>query len=199
MSLRQITLGVGLLLGILAGVDAGRTQAQTVLRYKFKEGEKLNYEIKNESKSTITFDDKGPSAHIVKMHFDLSWRIKKVSSDGKAAIAVRLDRLRCFMDTPAGTKDSEGKPVDGKVEYDTKGLKKFEGPGGKAMQPTLDALASLEFDMTMDALGRISDLKVPKELVAEAAFPLPNEPLTKGKTWRLVKPTESSPTPSDWK
>jgi hypothetical protein len=187
---RQIPLGRGLLLLILALCDAGLVQAQALLRYKFKEGDKLNYELINQSELTIN----GERGYVVKVQHDVFWRIKKVSTSGKATVAVRLDRVRFFSETPPGTKDSDGQLADGRIEYDSKGPKKFEGAAGKTAEAELKKLprAGLEFEMTIDALGHIS---APKDYPLqnwEAAFILADEPLTKGKTWRKDWSTDRS-------
>jgi len=105
--------------------------------------------------------------------------------------------MHFVMDTPQG-----------KVEYDTKEGKEPEGPIGKMLVPILKSMAGAEFTLTMDARGKLSNVKVPqkvldatksipgvpgmggmfnedslKQMTSQASLVLPAEPATKGTTW----------------
>jgi hypothetical protein len=172
-------------------VCAAPAAAQTTLRYKFREGEKLDYAIENKMTMKVANLEMG-----VEQNMDMTWKILSVDSDGKAKISQKLTRIRFSMDTPMG-----------KVVYDSKDGKAPEGPIGQAIEPVFKALAALEYQLTMDARGEISDVKIPekflemmkgpqlpglgemfteeglKRMMAQSVLPLPKDAVVKGKNW----------------
>src|SRR5947209_537839 len=97
-----------LLAAAILGLAAVPAQAQVTLRYKFKEGEQLHYEMQQnmDMKMNIAGNDIAMKMH---QQMDMTWKIAKVDADGKAQLAQRIDSIRMTMDTPMG-----------KVEYDSK-------------------------------------------------------------------------------
>jgi hypothetical protein len=188
-----------LLAGVVLGLGAAPAQAQVTLRYKFKEGDKLNYDMaqKMEMKMNVAGNDITMNMN---QDIDMAWRVLKVEPSGKAQIEQKIGRIRMTMD---------GLPGVGKIEYDSKDGKEPEGPIGKILGPILNALAGAEFTVTMDPRGEISDVKLPdklaeamknlpaggqglgdmfspeglKRLVNQGGLVLPQEPVSKGKAW----------------
>ncbi len=180
---------------VTALVAAQSAHAQTTLRYKFKDGEKLNYimDQKMSMKMSVMGQDIDMS---VNQTIDISWNVKEVK-DGKAKMTQKFERFRFNMD---------GGPT-GKIAFDSKDPKEPEGPIGQIMGPMLKALAGMEVSMTMDEQGEISEVKVPPDLVnlmkkaggapgmdmfsedgikkmlAQGGMVLPKDAVTKGKTW----------------
>src|SRR5262249_27798932 len=80
MLLRTRMAGLGLAALFIAAVPA---QAQTTLRYKFKQGEKLDYVIEN--KMTMKLDLGGKEIEMaINQNMEMAWKIEAVASDGKA-------------------------------------------------------------------------------------------------------------------
>lgn len=177
-------------------VVAAPASAQTTLRYKFKQGEKLEYAIEN--KMSMRLDIGGGKDLEMGVHqtMDMAWNVLSVDSDGKAKINQKLTRMQFSMDTPMG-----------KVEYDSKTGKLPEGQVGEAIGPIFQALSGLEVTLTMDPRGEISEVKIPekllkmlkapqlpgvgemftedglKRMMGQSVLPLPMEAVGKGKTW----------------
>lgn len=185
---------------LLAGLfAAGSTaNAQVTLRYKFKEGEKLNYELEQKMNMAMTVNGQNIRMEMVNT-MDMSWNIHSVDKDGKAKMTQKFGRVRLSMD---------GLPGMGKIEFDSKDGKEIEGPFGQILGPILKALAGAEFDVTMDAQGKVTDFKIPpglaetfkklpqgagtadmfseeglKHMVGQGSLVLPAEAVTKGKSW----------------
>jgi Family of unknown function (DUF6263) len=192
MLLRTRIAGLGLAALFVAAVPA---QAQTTLRYKFKQGDKLDYVIEN--KMTMKIDLGGKEIEMaINQNMEMAWKVESVANDGKARIQQKLMRIQFSMDTPMG-----------KIEYDSKDGKAPPGPIGETIAPVFKALSGLEFTLTMDPRGEISDVKVPKDLLkavnaqqlpgvgemftedglkkmmAQSGISFPKDAVTKGKTW----------------
>jgi hypothetical protein len=185
-------------LGLLLATLAAPAQAQTTLRYKFKDGDQLNYEMVQ--KMAMKMNVQGMEVAMdMNQTITMSWNVLTVDKDGNAKMNQKIERVRFTM---------EGGPI-GKVEYDSKEGKAPEGPIGQVLAPIFGALAGSEIALTMDPMGHMKDIKVPEKLVkalkdvpgAGAGFSdmfseeglknmlnqgglvLPAEPVTKGKTW----------------
>ncbi len=82
--------GFKLLAVVLAGlVLAPAAVAQTKLRYKFKEGQKLEYVV--DQKTVASF---GGMDVKTGMKFDMVWQTLKVDEAGKAQVKVVINRAR---------------------------------------------------------------------------------------------------------
>ena len=84
---------------------------------------------------------------------DMTWNILAVDKGGKAKMTQSIDRIKFVMEGPMG-----------KTEFDSKDSKEPEGAIGQAIGPIFKALAAAEFSLTMDAQGKISDVKLPQKL-----------------------------------
>jgi hypothetical protein len=170
--------------------------SQTKLAYKFKEGEKLNYVLTQ--KMDMKMDVAGKEIGMeMNQNINWSWNTLEVK-EGKAKILQKFDRIKFVMDTPMG-----------KVEFDSKDGKDPEGALGMALGPIFKALAGMEFTVTMDSLGNITQFKIPekqlkalqgavppgapgmemfteeglKQMTTNAGLVFPDEEVAKGKTW----------------
>ncbi len=186
-----------LLAAVLCCLGTAPAQAQVTLRYKFKDGDQLHYEMlqKMDMKMKVGANDFGMNMN---QHMDVTWKVVKVDPDGKAEVVHRIDSIRVTMDTPQG-----------KVEYDSKSNKEPQGLIGQAVAPIFNAMAGAEFSATMDPRGQTSNVQIPEKLIETiksklAAAPgigqmfspeslkrmmnqgvlvLPKEPVSKGQTW----------------
>jgi hypothetical protein len=145
------------LLPLVLGASAA--QAQTTLRWKFKQGDKLTY---------VTEQATNSKGSVMGMEFettmsqttDLTWMVKAVGSDGVAEINQTIDRIRMKMETPFGN-----------FEYDSKENKQIEGPFGDVMGPILGAMAGAEVMMKMAPTGDVRDVKLPEKLAESLQNP----------------------------
>jgi len=188
-----------LLTAVVLCLGAAPTQAQTTLRYQFKAGDKLNYDMeqKTDVKMNVGGQDMTMKVH---QHIGMTWKVLEVSPEGKARILQKIEGIRMTMDAPG---------LLGKVEYDSKIGKEPEGPIGKALGPIFTALSGSEFHVTMNARGEISDVQVPerltevlkkaaggvpglgemfsadslKRMINQGGVVLPKEAVAKGMTW----------------
>jgi hypothetical protein len=146
------------LLGVLAAFGlcfaTAEAQAQTLLRYKFKTGDKLQYVMEQKMNMKMDFGGQQITAETTQT-VELSWNITGVEPDGKAKMTQRIDRIKFDMNGP---------PPIGKVEYDSKTGKEAEGAIGGIVTPIFKAMAGAEFTATMDARGDVSNIKVPEKL-----------------------------------
>ena len=83
-----------------AALAAGTVQAQTLLRWKFKPGQTLNYEIHQDSTGNIAGR---PVDQTAKITMDMTWKVKSVDGEGNATLTVTIVRVRMKCDQP--TKD----------------------------------------------------------------------------------------------
>ena len=179
----------------LLGVGIPSAQAQTTLRYKFKEGDKLDYVM--EQKMVMKMSVLGKDIQTgVDQVIDISQNVTGVDKDGKAKMTQKFERWRMTMDTPMG-----------KVEIDSKDKEEPNNPIAKLIAPMIKAMAGSEFSMTMDPRGEMSNIKVPeaflkaikanplpgmddmfsedgfKRLMSQNGLVLPKEAMSKGKNW----------------
>ncbi len=177
---------------------AGPAAAQTTLRYKFKEGEKLQYAMNQDIKMSMSVG--GMDIDIkMKQGFDMNWNVQKVDDKGNAKVRLTIGRVKLSMESPMGT-----------AEVDT-GAKKAvdqDDPLAKTFADLAAGLAALEMTFTMAPDGEMKDMKLPEEALKKLrAIPgadqfggqllspdgfkkmtgvgmiLPKEPVTKGKQW----------------
>jgi hypothetical protein len=183
---------------LLLSIVSHQAKAQTTLRYKFKQGESLPYEMDQKMKMGMNVGGQAVDMDISQT-INMTWKVESVDKDGKARVTQKFDRFRFVMNGPAGI---------GKVEFDSKENKAPEGPIGTMIGPVLKALASSEFSMTLDSEGKVSDFTMPEKLaesfknlpggggagqmftkeglqqmMAHGAQLLPTEAVTVGKTW----------------
>ncbi|MCI0742529.1 MAG: DUF6263 family protein [Gemmataceae bacterium] len=186
----------GMALGAVALVlCAGQVNAQTTLRFKFKEGEKLHYQLEQKMKMAMNVAGKEFGIDMTQ-HMDMGWTIGKVSGDGVAEIKIQFAKAKMAMDGPMG-----------KLEVDSASTEEPNDPVGKILYQVVKTIGGLAFDCKMDATGEVKDAKIPaKALEALKNLPggdqmgdlfseeglkkmiqggmiLPKEAVAKGKTW----------------
>jgi Family of unknown function (DUF6263) len=143
---------LGLVALLAAGGNQSAAQAQVTLRYKFKEGEKLHYNLEQKMKMEMNVAGQNVDMNM-NQTVDMTWNVLSVDKDGKAKMTQSIDRIKFVMDGPMG-----------KTEFDSKDSKEPEGAIGQAIGPIFKALAGAEFSLTMDAQGKTSDVKLPQKL-----------------------------------
>src|SRR5260370_30745844 len=105
--------GLGILIAFGLGLSGARAGAQTSLRYKFEQGEKLHYVM--ETKTVMKMSTGNllrPSVHLtVAETLDISWNILSVDKAGLAGVTQKVERLRFVMDKPIGRSEYDSKAV----------------------------------------------------------------------------------------
>lgn len=181
---------------VKAQAPAATAPAATgALKWKFKEGEKLQYLLDQQSVSALSVNGQ-MIENKVNQTFDMTWTIKKVMPDGSAEMTQTFDRVRF---------KTEG--LLGEVAFDSKDAKEPEGPAA-ALAQVFRTLVGNDASLTMTALGEIKDLKLPekavealknsppgpggqrtmseesfKNIIQQSALVLPGKPLAANGTW----------------
>jgi hypothetical protein len=142
-------------LALFAGALAiGSAHGQNPLRYQFKQGEKLHY-VAELRTSLDTGQGKGTMGlHVI---CDVTWEVATVGADGKAKIALKIDRVQITAQTPQG-----------KMEIDSKTGQEPTGQVKEMLGDLYSGHKDAEITMNMDARGNASDIHLPKALVAAA-------------------------------
>jgi len=188
--------GWKLVAALLAGLTlAGAAQAQTTLRYKYKQGDKLDYVIDQDQKMAMSVN--GMDIDIkVAMVIDMSWNTLDVDQSGNAKVKILVSRVKMVMDGPMG-----------KVEVDSKDTDEPDDPAGKILGQVVKSLGGMEMTCTADPTGDMKDVKVSEGTVKKLKglpgldqigdmfspdnmkamisgnMVLPKDPVQKGDTW----------------
>jgi hypothetical protein len=133
-------------------IAIGVARAETTLKWKFKEGDVLNYVM--DSSSEQKMDVQGQVFEIgSKMTFDLTWKVKAVGADGSADMEQIVDRIQIKMTSPFANLD-----------YDSKSAKEPEGPIWEQMKPIITSMTGETFSMKVSPAGKVSDIKLPAKM-----------------------------------
>jgi hypothetical protein len=168
-----------------AGVCSAAS-GQTTLRYKFVEGEKLQYVI--EQKITMTKSIMNMEIEEkMNVSMDLTWNVISVNRDGSARVQFKVTNAKMSRTSAAGT-----------VEVDSAQKNEPDEQGGKALSQLVKAWAAVNMTGTMLATGEIKDLQVSepstnamkgvppetfKSLVSELFLTFSADAVTKSKSW----------------
>jgi hypothetical protein len=183
-----------LALGMVVG--AGSLDAQTTLRFQFKEGDKLDYVLEQTMNMSTRVGDKDVKVTI-KQSMDMAWEVLKVDKNGSGQVQMKFKHVKMDMDGPMG-----------KVHVDSSNPKELDDPVGRTLSQVAGTLAGLEVTFTMDGTGSIKDLKMPEKVknslksmsgadalgdlfsdeglkrMANGGIALPKDPVAKGQTWK---------------
>jgi hypothetical protein len=183
-----------LLSALCTAVASSAASAQTTLRYKFKDGEKLEYVMEQKMKMTMSINNMDIETKM-NMSMDMSWNVVGVNSDGSAKLQMKVTRAKMSMDGPTG-----------QVEVDSNAKNEPDDAIGKIFSQIIKATATMEMTGTMQTNGDMKDIKVSEEtvkamknlpgadklgdmlspesfksMVSNLVFP--TDAVTKGKTW----------------
>jgi len=177
---------------------AGAAQAQTMLRYKFKEGDKLAYVVDQDQKMSMSVAGMDIDMK-TSMVMEMTWQTLKVE-DGIAHAKVTMNRVKMVV---------EGGPL-GKIEVDSTDKEEPDNPLGQIFASIVKGIGGMEMTFTVDETGEVKDAKVseaaqkklkkipgigglggdtfgPESLKGlvdgSIIVPLPKEAVSKGKTW----------------
>lgn len=154
--------GLAVLVAIVSlSVAAGRLRAaDEPLRWKFKVGEKLDYNMVQEMNMSAA-GAAGNMNTTMRQEMNMTWDVQGVDEKtGEAVIKQKFDRVKLKMVGPLG-----GFEYDSKSEAAPTGL-------GAMIAPAYKAMTQSDFEFTMTARGEVKDVKVPEEfLTALKALP----------------------------
>jgi len=173
------------------------------LRYKFKKGQKLHYEMSQNMK--MVMNAMGQDIEVdMKQKMDMGWVVKSVDEKGVASIETKVTRLRIdFAMQAAGQNQSFQYDSDKKEEPDNFVAQTML----KAMKPIIGASTTmkmnsrgkiLEFKLSEEAKKALADAAPPqqgfggsglnedslKSMASQSGIVFPEGTLTKGKTWK---------------
>jgi len=145
----------GILIALVLGLSIAPVRAQSTLRYRFEQGQKLHYVVETKSVLSVSAGNllRPRVDTTVTETIDLSWNVLSVNKQGLARIAQKVVRLRYAMDMPMGS-----------TEYDSKASTDSEDPRIGGALSVLKALSAGELTLSMDSRGKISDIEVPKKV-----------------------------------
>jgi hypothetical protein len=180
-------------------VVATSAQAEEALRWKFKVGEKLDYDMVQQMSMEMSGAPfPKPLTTEMRQEMNMSWDVQGVDDKtGEAVIKQKFDRVKMKMNSPIGAFD-----YDSKSEEAPTGL-------GAIIAPMYKAMTEGEFEITMTSRGEVKDVKIPegvitalknspnagqmgdiassdgfKKMISQGALVLPQDPPKKGDTWK---------------
>jgi hypothetical protein len=182
----------------LGCVVATSVQAEEPLRWKFKVGEKLDYNMVQEMQMTASGAALPQEMKTsMRQEMKMTWDVQGVDEkSGEAVIKQKFDQVKMKMSTPVG-----GFEYDSKSEEAPTGL-------GAMIAPMYKAMTEGEFEITMTSRGEVKDVKIPeqvltalknspnaaamgdiasadgfKKMISQGALVLPDKAPQKGETW----------------
>lgn len=201
--LRRIVALIVLASSVLTAGDGAR--AGTTLKWKFKEGERLNFEIEQKT-VTKTHTDAQDTRFSMTQILDMSFTVKERLGDGKAQVAQTFNRLRVKIDGPVGHVEYDS---NAKVPEESKKEQEVPNPSvdyARQAGPVMKILLGAEFIITMNEQGEVLDAKVPESItkllsegqdksalnaeefvkknLLQTAIKLPKEAVSEGSTWK---------------
>ncbi len=136
---------------VLAAVSPA--QAQTLLRWQFKEGQVFRYEFGQRNEIKVKAEGQEVTSKN-DLTVNLTWTVKSVTPDGTADIVMKMDRVRAAVE--AGPQ---------KIQYDSKADKPDEG-AAKVFHDIYSVAIGPDFKLKINSRGEVLESKVPEKLTA---------------------------------
>lgn len=127
------------------------------LRYKFQQGEKLQFDVALSMSIAFSGEGMPDQTMTLEQTNEMVWTVEEVEEDGAARLRQTIERLQMSITAPPNVE----------FEYDSASGEEPSGTTAKRVLPLLHALVGANFEMTMSPRGEIADVKVPEQ-VAEA-------------------------------
>jgi hypothetical protein len=200
---------IGLLISLtISSVSQGRAAEETLLRWNFKAGERLRYELRCQNEVKGKGSLIRPVDDAVDLTYEWTWTVVAVDEQGTAELRMKVDRIQAI--TRLGAESSR---------YDSGG-KTGEAEGSEPLADVYRALLASELLVKLDSRGRVIEAKVPaevmealrkssfsvskdegslfsdkgvKSLIAQAMPPLPEKPVGPGSAWTTDLESAQSP------
>jgi len=147
-SWKSIALGI-----LIVSVAAGPVQAQTKLRYKLKEGDKLDYLMDQKMKMSMSLGGKDVDIKI-NQQMDMTWNVASVDAQGNAKVKMKIGRMKMTMNGPTGN-----------VDIDSNDKKEPDDQVGMILFQVVNAIAGMEMDFTLSPSGKMTDTKIPEAVM----------------------------------
>jgi Family of unknown function (DUF6263) len=154
------------------GLGASPALAETVLRWKFKEGERISYVVEEKQARKMT-SDREVFDLTQTLLLDTTWTVKAVDRSGKAEIGVTIDRVRFQAEGKGAAKLPVG--LNFYDSGDMREPKKEAQRCSQHLKSTLGTATGVEFTLRIDSHGRITDVMVPDKVVKALATKLARE------------------------
>jgi hypothetical protein len=139
--------------GLLA--VAGRTRAETLLRWKFKPGDVLRYAATQETTQTFVTGEKARRlTFTTTIAAEYIWKVIAVDEAGAATIDHSIDRVQMRLQGPQGAP----------MEYDSASDKTLEG-AAKMVAPVFSAVVKKPFVLKITARGDVVETRFPRGLM----------------------------------
>jgi hypothetical protein len=193
-------------LAVAVGLQA-EARADAPLRWKFKAGETVHYNLIQKTDTTMKLADGRTGGSKVSQNSDIRWTVESVSADGVAELTQTIDRIRVRMDSVTGQPP---------FEYDSASDEPLpKGALATGLAPVFKALAGLKCTLVMDPRGEIREVRIAdsvvesleksfkgglghlfskealKNMVGQSSLVLPEAAVEKGKTWAEKSETAS--------
>ncbi|MGE3820480.1 MAG: DUF6263 family protein [Isosphaeraceae bacterium] len=194
------------ILAVVASTTAASRATADELRWKFKKGEALHYEMVQKTVTEIKANGQEIKTTLGQT-INSTWKVDSVAEDGTADLAQSLDRVRTKIESAFGA-----------FEFDSDVEKVPEGPIAAGVVPLLKTLVGATFRYKMSPRGELSDIRVPeglvqklkeagptaanvgmfseeglKNMILESSLNFPAEPLEIGKSWSRQSKIPSPP------
>gem|GEM_PF-502795 len=136
---------------VLLSARVEPTSAQKVLRWKFEEGQTLEWKTAQNADITMTINDMEQATN-TSFTMTMGMFVKQVDEEGVASLEITMDRLQMEMQM-AGQK----------MEFDTDSDEVPAAGIGEMLKKAFDPLMSMTYTIKMDPRGEILDVDVPEE------------------------------------
>ena len=143
-----------LLIAFLLTCVTSVSQAEEPLRYKFQAGQRLGFNMVQETNTLIKQPGGKEVKSVMKQTTKMVWKVLEMKKDGNAVIEQRIYQIKMEMQAPGGIS----------MDYDTFSDEEPAGPIATMVAPLLNAMTKAPFKVTMAPSGEIVDLEVPKEI-----------------------------------
>jgi hypothetical protein len=180
------------LLALLAGDST--SNAQALLRWKFKPGQVIHLTMTQKTKQTVTSGETPPIPMDMTNIMDMKWKVEAVDSQGVASVAQTFDRMRISMQGAPGMSfefdSASGKDPEGAAKMIASIMKPMVGAAmivkmtarGDVVEVKLpEAMESLK---KMAAAGGMGDMLSPEGIKKMSGLGvLPEKPVKPGDSW----------------
>lgn len=147
-------IGFAVLLSLLTAISALPAQAQTKLRWKFKPGESVNYEMVMDISQDMSIQDMQIKSKMVQ-NIDMVWKAQSVNKDGSTVLDQTIERVRVEMAPPV-----PGQPG---IKFDSAAEK--QDPTAAPFAKIFGTLVGHPSTITISPLGKVSDIKLAPEML----------------------------------
>ena len=192
------------LLTLVAG--GPRSQAQTLLRWKLRQGETLAVEMTQQTQSQVGFSSKSAETK-VSLTMRMAWHVQS-ADDNEIAVKQTIEHLRASLATATGT-----------AEFDSASKARAAGLT-KQLADSMQPLVGAQIDVVFSSRGEVKSAKPANEaaqslfaahdqpdaadtapgsslaqLVAQSILPLPEKEAAVGDEWTVIREIQSAAGP----